>query len=70
MISPDCFGCYAANLPTGYMYNMHWDTGKDFEKLIIRNSREFSDTDKNIILRFNYTETRELFDVYPKFGNT
>lgn len=27
MVTPDCFGCYAANLPTGYTYNLHWNTG-------------------------------------------
>ena len=45
------------------MYNIWWLTGVDFTKMSIFSSKYFTSSDAAVIMRFNYTQNRELFDV-------
>ena len=47
----------------GRIYNVWWLTGLDFTHLAIEASQLFEDADDAIIFKFNYTETRELFEI-------
>ena len=53
----------AVILPTGYTFNMHFERGNvDWDHMFIMTSYLSESTDKPIVLRFNYTETRELYE--------
>jgi hypothetical protein len=54
---------------TNNIYNLHWGFGVDFGFLPLRASSEWT-TNEKIILRFNYTNPREVFDVIVKTGST
>jgi hypothetical protein len=44
-----------------YMYNAWWNFGMDWTSIAIAPSAYFDQADKGMIVRFNYTENRELF---------
>jgi hypothetical protein len=47
----------------GYYYNVHWHTGLDFTQLGLQGSEFFAADDPGVVLRFNYTNSRELYDI-------
>ena len=47
---------------TNNYYNVHWRYGIDFTHLAIAPNREWTDSD-GVVLRFNYTDVRELFQI-------
>lgn len=55
-------------LATGYTYNIHWNEGIDFSHALVIPSYLTELKDLTTILRFNYTENRELFDIYRMIG--
>ena len=52
----------------GAIYNVWWLTGIHFTELSIELSPPIHETEKAILFRFNYTQTRELFEI-GKSGN-
>ena len=58
-------GAFTAAFILGFRYHMHWNNGTDFNNtnVAIEGSR-WSNTDPNVILEFNHTDPRELYDVY------
>lgn len=59
---------YAAILPTGHVFNLHWNDGIDFDRMAIYGSYIAEASDDTTIFRFNYTEHRELFELYDRMG--
>ena len=59
----DVVGGNAIVLATNYVYNLHWSTGIDWDHALLVPSPYANETDNTIILRFNYTEVRELFEI-------
>lgn len=59
---------YAYIFATDYVYNVHWNLGIDFSHNLVFPSYLSEDTDKTIILRYNYTENREVYDVFKMVG--
>lgn len=53
---------WAMPFATGHYYNVHWKWGIDFEHIAIAPSRLWNDSD-GVVLRFNYTDARELFQI-------
>ena len=47
---------------------MHWNLGIDFDHTMLMPSYYAEATDPPIILRFNYTENRELYDMKKMIG--
>ena len=45
-----------------HYYNIHWKYGIDFTHLAIAPTREWTTSD-GVVLRFNYTDVRELFQI-------
>lgn len=45
------------------MYNAWWLTGLDFTHLAIDISKNFQNSDQAIVIKFNYTENRELYEI-------
>lgn len=65
MISKDCAFCYGVSYPTGYAFNMHWNRRQDFSFLKMNDAvLDYRPSDNPTVFRFNFTETRELFDVF------
>lgn len=64
---------YTWDLPfvTGYSYNIHWQDGSlDFTHMNIYPTNYWSPDDKGVVLRFNYSEIREDFNISVwKFNN-
>ena len=58
--SGDIKNSWAMPFISGDIYNVHWKWGIDFTHLAIAPNPHWGDTDK-VILRFNYTDARELF---------
>ena len=54
---------------TNKYYNIHWKNGIDFSHLNIAPSRLWNDSD-GAVLRFNYTDQRELFEIFKMFKET
>ena len=53
---------------TGRIYNIWWGSGIDFTYLDTFTSPSFLDSEKGIIFKFNYSESRELYRVAPMVG--
>lgn len=62
-MSNDIKSSFASPLAVNYTYNIHWHKGIDFTNLAVQSSEYFSITDPGFIIRFNYTQSRELFDL-------
>ena len=58
--TPDAWGWTFA---TGYQYNIHWLSGLDFIKLSMLPAPNFLITDRPIVIRVNYSDFREEFDI-------
>ena len=51
-------------LATGYTYNIHFEHGNvDWDHIFIQPSYKSEPTDKPLIIRFNHTEIREVYDI-------
>lgn len=50
------------------MYNVHFLEGIDFDHMLLVPTLETKSTDKAFILRFNYSENRELYDMVQWIG--
>ena len=53
---------WAMPFVVGQYYNVHWKRGIDFTHLAIAPSRLWTSTE-GTVLRFNYTDARELFEI-------
>lgn len=60
--SKDIKKSWAFPFATGHYYNVHWKEGIDFTHVAVVGSRLWEE-DEAAILRFNYTDERELFQV-------
>jgi hypothetical protein len=47
----------------GYYYNVHWGRDLDWLNVGIQASEFFTADEPGVVLRFNYTSKRELFDL-------
>ena len=60
----DTMYTWALPFVTGYIYNVHWQDGSlDFTHLNLYPTNYWKNTDKGVVLRFNYSDTREDFNV-------
>ena len=55
---------WAVPFASGYKYNLHWQEGVDFTVIDILNDYTWQPNDGSVMLRFNNTNTRELYDVF------
>jgi len=55
---------FAGVLATDFVYNLHFGQGIDWDHFMLWPSYISELTDKTTILRFNYTENREVYDVF------
>jgi hypothetical protein len=53
---------------SGKLYQIWWGTGIDFTHLSIATSPSFSTNDLGIRFKFNYSASREVFDIGPMRG--
>jgi hypothetical protein len=60
----DHINAFSYFLPTDYTFNIHWNYGIDFSHLMVWPSYLSEPTDKTTILKFNYTENRETYDIF------
>lgn len=60
--SLDIKNSWAMPFVVGSYYNIHWKWGIDFTHLAIAPSRLWTDTE-GVVLRFNYTDARELYEI-------
>ena len=63
IMNTDLPNSWAMPFALGYYYNVHWRHGIDFSHMSIAPSRLFSQNENGVVLRFNYTDTRELFEI-------
>jgi hypothetical protein len=61
---------WASPFALGYTYNVWWNFGIDFTHMSVVPSVYFSDTEPGLLFRFNYTETRELFEITQMVSGT
>jgi len=54
---------------TGHRYRIHWESGLDFDKMQMDMSERWQDTDQNIFLVFNFTESREAVNITNRVGD-
>lgn len=66
--SKDIKNSWAMPFATNQYYNIHWKWGIDFTHLAIAPSRLWDDND-GVVLRFNYTDQREMFDILEFYGS-
>lgn len=55
---------------TGRSYNVHWLDGLDPDSMVIHPAYSWEVTDSPIMLRFNYTDNREVFEVCRNWGSS
>ena len=60
---------FAGIFPTNYVYNIHFGGGVDWLHLLLVPSLSYDIADKSLILRFNYTEQRELYEIKKFLAN-
>ena len=65
--SKDIKNSFAMPFATNHFYNVHWKWGIDFDHVAIAPSRLWNEGD-GLVLRFNYTDQRELFEVLKYFN--
>lgn len=65
----DMAHAFASVLASGYAYNIHFKEGIDWDHLLLIPAVYTSESDKTIVLRFNYTKQRELFDIKAHLNN-
>lgn len=54
---------YALPFIAGKIYNIWWLTGLDFDHLTMFSSYTLTENDPAITFKFNYTLSRELYDI-------
>lgn len=59
----DAIYSYAAILPTGRVISIHFKEGVDWTHMFIVPSYYATPEDKTTVLRFNYTDQRELYEI-------
>lgn len=68
-LSMDMRNSWAMPFATNQYYNVHWKLGVDFTHMAIAPSRLWDEND-GVVLRFNYTEERELYDILKIYGGS
>ena len=53
---------------TGHRYSLHWEAGLDFDSMKIWVSEVWEETDQNVFLVFNFTESREAVNITSSYG--
>jgi len=53
---------------TGHRYRLHWGSGLDFDKLTVEPSIMWTETDLDVRMVFNFTETREAWNITTNYG--
>ena len=59
---------YSAIFAVGYSYNIHWGLGVNWDHMMLQPDYLTEITDPPIILRFNYSIQRELFEIKKMIG--
>jgi hypothetical protein len=62
-MSSDIEDSVVGTFATGEVYNLHWRYGIDFRFMGIQPTPLWKESDKSVVIRFNYTETREKFEI-------
>ena len=60
---------WAMPFVTGYKYRVHWGEGLDWERMKIEVSERWQDTDRDIFINMNFTETREAINFTSNYGS-
>lgn len=68
--SKDLKNSFATPLATGFTYNVHWRMGLNWEHLAVQPSQFFTEADKGYVIKFNYTDNREYFDILRLQGGS
>lgn len=63
-------GQHIAVVAAGYVWNFHWMFGIDFSHLMIGTTPFHKLDDPTIVVRFNYSQTREMFDIFRMQSNS
>ena len=53
---------------TGHRYRLHWESGLDFDQMLMEVSERWEPEDKPIFMVFNFTESREAVN-FTTSGN-
>jgi hypothetical protein len=70
IMNPDIKDGFGVPLALGTIYNVHWQRGINFENLGAQASEYLTITDPGYIIRFNYTNTIEAYDVTRLVGGS
>lgn len=62
--------CWAAPFAMNKFYDTWWNEGIDFTHMAVVPSQYFDQNDAGVVLRFNHTENRELFEIGLMVGGT
>ena len=54
---------------TNHRYRLHWEAGLDFEAMKVELSEKWLETDQNVFLVFNHTESREAVNITTGYGS-
>lgn len=68
--SKDTKKAFAVPVVTGYIYNMHWKEGIDWTHFSIDSSQWWEENENPVVLRFNHTDNREMWDIYKMLGGS
>jgi len=60
---------FASTYATNYVYNVHWRFGIDFMHMLVAPSSYYDPSFDSIVLRFNHSDVRELYEVFRVAGN-
>ena len=53
---------------TGHKYRLHWESGLDFDNMLVEISEKWQPTDLDTFFVFNYTEAREAVNFTTNYG--
>jgi len=54
---------------TNHRYRVHWESGLDFSEMKIEISDRWAETDKNVNLVFNFTNSLEAVNITTAYGS-
>jgi hypothetical protein len=70
MAEVDKRNCWAVPFVLNNIYDAWWNYGIDWTSIAVVPSVYFNESDVGMIIRFNYTEHRELFEITQRISGT
>lgn len=68
-VMDDIQNSYTVSLITNQVYHAMWGSGLDFENMGMVPKYSWKSSDKGLVVRFNTTKKRELFESRVYYGN-